>query len=300
MDTKDLKYFTKVYEMKSINKAAAMLYISTQGLSKVISKIENELNTLLFIRAHTGVTPTKAGDNLYYRSRGIMEQLSYISSELQIHKEKTLEIPCTPGFMRLCGMDFVLGFKRAHPDINLRIYEKIDVAMDKQLWNEDVEIAIMSNPVDPMKYEAAGPLAVCPLVAVVNKSNPLAQNDEILLSDLSDEPLVTSCSYDFCAYLDRFNVLATTGIKLNFIFQAIDLDYLVQIASKNQAIALTGDFPDSASKYNNVKVIPVKNPDQSWMYSWEIVIAQKRGKTISPEAECFKRYILEWTKTSKY
>lgn len=39
MDTKDLRYFRQVYEDKSINQAAKQLFITPQGLSRIITKL---------------------------------------------------------------------------------------------------------------------------------------------------------------------------------------------------------------------------------------------------------------------
>ena len=48
MDTKDLRCFRLVYEERSINQAARHLFITPQGLSRIISRLEEELHTLLF------------------------------------------------------------------------------------------------------------------------------------------------------------------------------------------------------------------------------------------------------------
>ena len=48
MDTKDLRCFRLVYEERSINQAARHLFITPQGLSRIISRLEEELHTILF------------------------------------------------------------------------------------------------------------------------------------------------------------------------------------------------------------------------------------------------------------
>ena len=45
MDTKDLRAFLRVYEEKSVNKAAKQLFITPQGLSRVIHNLETDLDT---------------------------------------------------------------------------------------------------------------------------------------------------------------------------------------------------------------------------------------------------------------
>ena len=59
MDTRDIRCFRLVYEERSINKAAHQIFITPQGLSRIIVKLENELQTQLFQRTANGQFPQK-------------------------------------------------------------------------------------------------------------------------------------------------------------------------------------------------------------------------------------------------
>lgn len=48
MNFEELKCFQKVYQLKSMNQAAKELYLTAQGVGRIINKLENELNTSLF------------------------------------------------------------------------------------------------------------------------------------------------------------------------------------------------------------------------------------------------------------
>lgn len=61
MRTENLYYFLEVAQTKSITQAAKNLYISQQSLSRIISSLEDEFHTTLFIRKKNGVDLTKAG-----------------------------------------------------------------------------------------------------------------------------------------------------------------------------------------------------------------------------------------------
>lgn len=69
MDTFDnlarYKIFLSVAENKSISKAAASLFISQPAVSITIKKLEENLNTTLFIRKSKGVELTEKGRLLY-------------------------------------------------------------------------------------------------------------------------------------------------------------------------------------------------------------------------------------------
>ena len=58
MNQKQLQYFVTVYQTQNIKTAADTLYVSRQGVSKVIRLLEEELGQPLFIRSIKGVIPT--------------------------------------------------------------------------------------------------------------------------------------------------------------------------------------------------------------------------------------------------
>ena len=78
MDTKDLRFFRQVYEERSIHKASKLLFITPQGLSKIIRHLEEELGTCLFERLANGMVPTESGTYLYENSTPLLEQFDEI------------------------------------------------------------------------------------------------------------------------------------------------------------------------------------------------------------------------------
>ena len=65
MNIKELEYFKTVCQHKSITKAAHALYMTPQGLSKIIKNIESEMGASLLNRTGTGISLTEAGAYLY-------------------------------------------------------------------------------------------------------------------------------------------------------------------------------------------------------------------------------------------
>ena len=79
MDTKDLRFFRQVYEERSINKASKLLFITPQGLSRIIHHLEEELGVSLFQRSANGMLPTESGTYLYENSTPLLEQFDEIT-----------------------------------------------------------------------------------------------------------------------------------------------------------------------------------------------------------------------------
>jgi len=74
MTIDQLKYFVSLYKYGSIYKASRPLYISPQGISRGIKKLEDEIGHELFIRTQSGLRPTTLAEKLYPRALQITEQ----------------------------------------------------------------------------------------------------------------------------------------------------------------------------------------------------------------------------------
>jgi DNA-binding transcriptional LysR family regulator len=61
VDTRDIRCFLTVCRTRSFNSAAAEMYMSPQGLSNTIRRLEKELDARLFDRHSNGVTLTQCG-----------------------------------------------------------------------------------------------------------------------------------------------------------------------------------------------------------------------------------------------
>ena len=61
MELRQLRYFVKICEVRSLGRAAIDLGVVTSALSQQITRLETELGAKLLQRSSTGVVPTEAG-----------------------------------------------------------------------------------------------------------------------------------------------------------------------------------------------------------------------------------------------
>ena len=62
MNQKQMQYFVTVYQTQNIQAAAEQLFVTRQGVSKVLRLLEEELGQVLFRRSSKGVSPTDYAD----------------------------------------------------------------------------------------------------------------------------------------------------------------------------------------------------------------------------------------------
>ena len=126
MDTFDnltkYKIFLAVAENKSISRAATQLYISQPAVSITIRKLEENLNTTLFIRKSKGVDLTEKGRILYDSAKKALTMLS--------DTEKSLRFPLNTGYLRIASsnvlckhflMPYLKEFSKLYPNTDLAI-----------------------------------------------------------------------------------------------------------------------------------------------------------------------------------
>ena len=83
MNSTQIKCFLALSETLNFTKAASRLYLTQPALSRQIVTLEQELNTLLFIRDSKNVSLTPAGALLSSELGGIYASLEALVSRVQ-------------------------------------------------------------------------------------------------------------------------------------------------------------------------------------------------------------------------
>lgn len=137
------KYFSKVYELRSITKAAENLYISQPSLSYSIKQLENQLGVSLFTKSINGVTPTAYAHKIY----------AYVQDSFKIidNGEKSLTIDKNVGKLRIGSsshisgnilLPFLIDYKEMYPMVNIEIVSKSKSEMLEMLSLNELDIVL--------------------------------------------------------------------------------------------------------------------------------------------------------------
>jgi len=74
VNVRDLQCFVKVYELRSFSRAADALDTVQSQVSARVSRLEQCVETPLFVRLHRGVVPTAKGEVVFqYAQRVLLE-----------------------------------------------------------------------------------------------------------------------------------------------------------------------------------------------------------------------------------
>ncbi len=119
-DFNRLKVFYFVFLQTSVAGAARELNISPSAVSQRLTRLEEELNTLLFIRLHKKLVPTLAGQELFDIIQPFVKQLDY-GTESIISRKKipsgVLRIGAPIEFGKFYFPGLFAGFRDLYPEV---------------------------------------------------------------------------------------------------------------------------------------------------------------------------------------
>lgn len=195
MNSQQLKCFICAADRLNFTKAAEELYISTPTVTHHIKNLEEELNTVLFIRTSRMVKLTEAGTMFYSDAKEIMSKIEI--AEKRVQRMITQNI----SFIRLgCSsnaeLDYMENILHDMQEKYPQVYPKIivnDYFSLKNLFNNrqlDIVLVTKEMTKDMVDCRFKKLKEVINYVVVSEKS-VLRNKDKIFFEDLEDECLIT-------------------------------------------------------------------------------------------------------------
>ena len=219
MDTMDIRYFCRVYEEGGINQAAKQLFISPQGLSRVISKLEQEFGTTLFERSAKGMHPTESGIYLYDNCRELLEKLENVEVGIRRIEKRSreLELGFACGVLNVFPFERLERFKQQNGNFQVQWEEAENDEIMERLYRGSIDVGFIIGSINrPDIYSKE--VYSQKLVALVYEGHPYYEREQLSVGDLMGEPLITLnekffCYHSFVSRCKDFNFVPLIKIK---------------------------------------------------------------------------------------
>ena len=159
MDIRDLKVFQMIAVEKSVSKAAKKLYMTPQGVSKILKNLETEMGSQLFVRDKNGMHLTESGERfLVYANQDIEDYYEMKREILHIEQRqrKVVDLLSAYGILRLVTPDCINAFEREHPDIEFQYREYPDLPVEQLFEEKEGNVAFSIGDFDEEKYHIVG------------------------------------------------------------------------------------------------------------------------------------------------
>ena len=288
MNHRQLSYFLEVYKRQNITQAAKDLYISPQAISKTITMLESELGVKLFLHDKNKIIPTNEAAKLAIHAERILLEYELIESKIFIDQnvKNPLPIACSFDVPHLIGADFFISFQADNPSIKVILRESMDSRIIYQLENGTVELAITSACPDAEKY-VIEPLITDSFVLLVNNSNPLSANKNIIYSDIKDQVIIARDATSLDSVTQITKIMSLNRL-LNIALESSDTQLILEMVEKNAGVALLISKLADRIVSDKIKAIPITDTD----ITKKINLVHRKDATLSNESQLFRTAIL--------
>ena len=229
MEIKQLRYFVKAAELKSVGKAADLLNIAQPTLSRQIQALELELKADLFARDGRGVRLTPMGQRFLDHARGMLHAADSAVDALREGKsayDGRVLFGLTPSLGFRLIRTFVDRFSRQFPKASLSIVEGYSAPLSEQVLMGKIDFAILLNP------SASPNLTVDPITTehlyLIGTKPVGPEQDDVRLEALAGLPLIMPHTPHTIRPLLEYEA-ARLGVGLNVVLEVDSVRAISQL-----------------------------------------------------------------------
>ncbi len=274
MDLKNLQCFVAVAEQLNFSRAAESLFLSQPSLSIRIKALEEELNTVLFIRTHQQVYLTAQGAALLPEIRDILQRVENLPSYLQkapadeTARPMKLVIGLDPQEDRtdLPVIDAAFAsFRRKYPHVGIEYISIQDDNFEQLLSDGELDICLkVMGPPDKLPANCSAiPLMTEPIVLYAEGV------DDVPDSEIFNERVLLTLESG-----DMWNKLCTGWLNTQKISYKRKIVHntqslLMNIKSMNGAAFVPKSYAESLNKgAGRLYEFPIPNSDAILTAIW--------------------------------
>ena len=287
MDFANLRAFIAVAEHGSFSTASEHLFLTQPAISKRIATLEDELDTTLFDRVGRHISLTEAGLALLPRAqkiildledsrRAIQNLAGEVAGSLSIGTSHHIGLHRLPPVLR--------AFTRDYPDVELDIHFMDSEEACRAVEHGDVEIGIVTLPLQPSDALNQQMVWPDPLSVIVGKGHPLYKKHQITFKQLAEHKAVLPARGTFTREIieqafDKHKVEVNISLSTNY------LETIKMLVSVGLGWSV---LPESMLS-KDIKAIPTQGLD----LKRELGVIWHKARTLSNAAKAMQAILSE-------
>ena len=295
MEIKDLQYFIAIGEAGSFTAAAERLYISQQGLSSAIKRLEAEVGYPLLTRGPSGVAMTERGAAFYRDALPIVASFREFSRTYTGTEGKpSISIACAHNIISVCPRQLQRLLLNRESDYNLQTSEYYTSEVESLVENGSCSFGICYGPNDQSRF-SAHPLFRREQCFIVNKSHPLADAEYICVKQLENEPLI----------IPSRRSRTHTFLRMRFRESGFEPTVVLECDRQPEIFSLVKSNPELVARLFEEDALYIRDPDIRILYlkdvdfSIDVCLIEKRRRSATPIEMEIRRTILRGIRAGK-
>jgi LysR family cys regulon transcriptional activator len=242
MNIQQLRYISEVARRNlNVSEAAEALHTSQPGVSKQIRSLEEELGAAIFVRQGRRFTAiTDAGKEIVAAVDRILAEISNLKAvgdEFAHHAKGSLAVGVTHTQARYALPPVVTAFKKAFPDVKLKLLQGNPHQLAKMVLQGEADLAIATEALTEYPELVTLPCYRWHHCVVVPKGHALAKVKPLTLEAIAAYPIVT---YDstFAGRTAVDRSFAARGLAPEIALTALDSDVIKSYVSLGLGVGI--------------------------------------------------------------
>lgn len=285
-----MESFLAAIQSGSITSAASNLYISPQGLSSLLKKIENELGVSLFERRTNGVIPTEYGKLVAEKSKEIIKLYREMLCEIGDYKRLQngmIRMISAYGVLRKMTPEFIFEFNDKNSEVHLDYMEFPDRYIDEMVANEKVDIGFTIGPVDNEQFNSIL-IYEEDVMLLVNDDNELYNKEKVSFKDIEGHDFIVESDM-FKLHKNFIHKCEKHGFLPNIVFNTSGFMLCHKLCAQGKGLSLTLQSNYSDMVVSSLKLIPFDED-----FKWQIYMITKKDKNNVKAVQTLMEHALNW------
>jgi DNA-binding transcriptional LysR family regulator len=276
VNTRDLAYYVQLVELGNFTRVADQFGVTQPTITLAIKRLEDEFGVTLIHRdqSHAALTVTAAGQQLYRHARTIGQELALTHTEIAHLKEEKIRF----------GLPPIIG-NYYFPKIAGRL---VAAGLTEHLLTQSgsIDIALLgsSGPLD-VPGLAVTPLTDAPFSIVVPPKNLLANQAQVAVAALADQPFVVlNEGFVHDRALRWFTRAA--DIRPNIVYRSGDVGLVKQMIAQGVGIGFLTKM--AVAPADDLVTLPISQAGQP---RFVISVAHRADLVLSPMMQALKKIL---------
>ena len=259
MDTKDIRSFRLVYEERSINRAAKQLFITPQGLSRIIHKLGDELQIVLFERTKGGMVPTECGDYFYAQSQELLYQLEDMKYHLQKmnSRQRKIKIGFACGVLNLVSLKKLNTIQREMPDVSVQWEEMENQEVAEQVNRGLLDIGFIIGTIPGNEVESCV-VYEGKMNALVYPGHPFYEKEKLSIEELKEQPLI-SLNQKYFSYHSFMQRCGDFGFVPNIVINTMESQLIYRFCNEKLGLGIDADIHKADRLYPDIRRVELQD-----------------------------------------
>jgi DNA-binding transcriptional LysR family regulator len=290
MELRQIRYVLAVAEEHSFSRAAARLHLAQPSLSQQIAKLEHTLGVLLFHRMPQHVELTDAGQRFVQVAQSLIDQAESLEREMRAYASgesgKLLvgSLPITGAYVL---PRVIPDFTKQFPGVELQLIEETSSRLERLLVRGKIDISLLTMPIADPSIEAI-PAIHEEIYLAVPPNHPLAQQEEVDLSELSSQPFILLKEGQGFRQIS-LHLCEQAGFRPRIVFESSNIQTVQSLVAAGMGLSFAprmitlAPWTTTSPVYLRLSTRPKRT----------LVVAHRKDRHLSRPAEAFVRILME-------